>query len=90
MPSEEQINLITIYPNPNNGQFIINIAETQLQNALLKIYDINGRLVYEQELKDESKQLFELQTELKNGIYLIEINDTENSVHYTQKIIITH
>ena len=80
---------VSIYPNPNNGQFIVNISETKLSNALLKIYDVNGRIVYEQELKDKANQLYDLQVELNNGIYLIEVSDVNSNMHYKQKIVIT-
>lgn len=40
---ESENNLITVYPNPGNSQFNIS---TDLQDASIKIYDINGKLVY--------------------------------------------
>ncbi len=39
----ENTDLVTLYPNPGNSQFNIS---TDLQDASIKIYDINGKLVY--------------------------------------------
>ncbi len=38
------------YPNP--GSDVMNIR-TGLQNAILTVYDINGRKIHEQEITDE-------------------------------------
>jgi hypothetical protein len=62
----------------------------RLGGARSKIYDVNGRIVYEQELKDKANQLYDLQVELNNGIYLIEVSDVNSNMHYKQKIVITN
>ena len=44
------LHLAVAYPNP--GSDVMNIR-TGLKNAILTIYDINGRKIHEQEITDE-------------------------------------
>ena len=76
-----------IYPNPNNGIFQINYSNfTDPQN--LKIYNSLGQLVYQKLLdnRDINSESLDL-SHLYKGLYIIQINTTENIVK-TQKLII--
>ena len=83
-------NLIKLYPNPNTGSFSVNIAETALASSLLRMYNVNGQLVHEQQLSGKDNGLYELHVELSNGIYLVEVNGVLNNVHYKQKVVIAN
>jgi photosystem II stability/assembly factor-like uncharacterized protein len=39
-------NLVNIYPNPNEGTFDLSLNLDEPQNILLKVFNINGQLVY--------------------------------------------
>ncbi len=66
----ESNNLVRVYPNPNNGKFVI-----ELQNAIaaeIKLFDMTGQLVYT--IKETSSNLVSIDANnLSAGIYLAEI-----------------
>lgn len=77
---------IKIYPNPTNQLFNIEIGQT-LNNGNIRIYDINGKTIWQ---KIGSKGNETLPVDLKDiqkGIYFIEINDSDKKV-YTDKLFI--
>jgi hypothetical protein len=59
----------SIFPNPSNGNATIVYQLSGDQNASLRVFDMNGRLVKEQSLTTElEKQAIDL-NHLNNGIY---------------------
>ena len=78
-------NKINIYPNPNNGTFILNYNGTDpLTKAL--IIDINGRIVQEINMIDLQNQKEIRLNNYSSGIYFMKISTTYNTVN--QKVII--
>lgn len=72
-----------LFPNPNNGAFIIQNFSFEL--AGYELYDVSGKLILSGVLQPNSQ--FEIQTQVKSGLYLlhVEIGDIKT----TKKIIIT-
>jgi photosystem II stability/assembly factor-like uncharacterized protein len=76
---------ISIYPNPTNGKFCINLKEPKSKMEV-EIYNVLGQKIY------ESSTHFPFPINEINfapqskGVYLIKINDGENN--YTEKILI--
>jgi hypothetical protein len=63
---------IKLYPNPNNGEFYLEIPE-QFINQQVQIFDLNGRLVFKQEV---NTTLNLIQTEkLARGSYHLKIGN---------------
>jgi hypothetical protein len=63
--------MITVYPNPSNGNiFIRHSANDQLT---LVIYDMSGRILSQEKLKEESTS--EVQLDLSSGAYLLRVMD---------------
>jgi len=77
--------IITIYPNPSNGQFVIqsSLASGQLS---VEIYDILGQLILQKQLKSKSTPI-NLNTQA-NGIYLYKVIKTDGSTLGVGKLII--
>jgi len=73
----------SVYPNPSNGIFTVNV-NSDFIGATLKLTDISGRLIYSQTLGSLATN-FDMNQNAK-GIYLIEI--TKDGKSATQKIII--
>ena len=71
-----------IYPNPTNGRFDIEFDNNLEKNAI-EIYSIYGTKVYES--IDNNKSSISI-SNLKSGIYLIKVNQNENTV--TKKLVI--
>jgi len=62
-------NSISIYPNPNNGNFKVEIIDVSLKNILLEIRDISGRIIHKQTI---NKQLNDINvSNLAKGIYTV-------------------
>jgi hypothetical protein len=61
----------TIFPNPNNGTFVIK--DIELKNGLIEIFDLKGLLVYSQQIISKDQQ--KLKTELKSGMYIVKIGN---------------
>lgn len=61
----------SLYPNPANGYVVI---ASNINNAILTIYDIQGRLVAEQEL-NATTNLIDI-TNLNSGMYLAKVGNT--------------
>jgi len=60
---------ITVYPNPNNGSFIIDIGE--IGDGLLTVTDVLGRTVYE--LEFDNQQKIEM-SDFSSGVYMVQLN----------------
>jgi hypothetical protein len=70
VPLVPAVSSVRVYPNPGNGDFSISANEKILA---VKVYDIFGRLVYENKLPDssllhiDSKGVFTVCMELADG-----------------------
>jgi len=76
---------ISIYPNPTDG--MLNIEIGQAPNiATIKLYDINGRLIFENRLTNTSTGPLSLDVRmLDNGVYLLSIVNDKNT--YTTRFV---
>ena len=76
---------LTIYPNPNTGTFYFRLKDTN-SKIQIEIYTISGQKVYKASKKENQTSNEVNFTPQTKGIYLIKINDEENS--YSEKIMI--
>jgi hypothetical protein len=81
-------NTINVYPNPSTNTFNINLAEAGIEQASLKIYDVNGRIVLEKEVNTTEKPIVELKLNNTEGIYLLILTDVNTNVLYKQKLVL--
>ncbi|MBA7525290.1 hypothetical protein ES705_17441 [subsurface metagenome] len=85
---ETKDNLVTVYPNPNKGTFDLSLNLYEPKSILLKVYKINGQMVYSEYI--EKMAPGEVRNiSLKNplhGLYLMELIIGEKVV--TRKIMI--
>ncbi len=61
----------TIYPNPNQGQFVIAFNEEQ-SHAVVELYNSNGHIHYKKTFNNVNKLLLDISTMAK-GMYLLKI-----------------
>jgi Concanavalin A-like lectin/glucanases superfamily/Secretion system C-terminal sorting domain len=79
---EINTHVFTIYPNPNQGSFMLNIADGS--KCKLEITDLNGRLVYAQnEVADKSQ----VTLNTKAGMYFIKLINPSGQVLYSRLIL---
>jgi subtilisin family serine protease len=74
---------LIVYPNPNNGNFTIQMNAEQLTNGTLKIYNLLGQKVFEKNIYDKKA---EVNCNLVKGIYQLKVET--NTVTVNKKIVI--
>lgn len=74
---------IIIYPNPNKGNFTINIQGELSNQAKIEIYSLSGSLKYSSAIISKQQNIIFTQTP---GTYLIRVYNKEKC--YTEKIIL--
>ncbi|MCU0438611.1 MAG: fibronectin type III domain-containing protein [Raineya sp.] len=78
-------NNIVIYPNPNNGNFVVDLSESSIQVQSIILYNSIGAKVYEIPSTIDKKLNIEL-TNIAKGIYYININSQDSKA--IKKIVI--
>ncbi|MEM8523234.1 MAG: choice-of-anchor B family protein [Bacteroidota bacterium] len=74
--STEQIvqeNIFAVYPNPFSDDLQLEIKDVNFKNARFEIYDVNARLLYQQQIQ-QTITTVELPTNLPKGSYWIRLN----------------
>ncbi|MEO8148126.1 MAG: T9SS type A sorting domain-containing protein [Bacteroidia bacterium] len=75
---------ITALPNPTTGLVTVEFANTGLENYLLQLSDVAGRIVYE---ATESQQSVQLDlSKFDNGIYSLKVS-SNNKVEVTRLVL---
>ncbi len=69
-------NTISIYPNPNNGLFVIEPSNTT--QTTMQVYDVNGKLVLSQTIN--GKTTIDASS-LQEGVYNISLQSNEGVVN---------
>jgi len=72
---------LTIFPNPNNGEFTISGLE---KNSVVSVYNLQGQLISERMVTSESEIKINQSNNLEKGIYLISVkkNNETTSLKY--------
>ena len=66
-PAEE--NFLTLYPNPNQGNFHIHYGLIAGGNAELKVYDNNGKLIHKVNLTEGTRYKNIIMPNVRTGMY---------------------
>lgn len=74
-----------VFPNPNKGQFQLNISLEEQEKYSIHIHDIRGQLVYDKDNLVQTNLDIDLSTQPK-GIYFVNIIQKDKI--YTEKIIL--
>ena len=84
---EFELNNLSIYPNPNNGEFNVKFNSIS-ENVSLQVFDIRGRSVYNKSYANSSSSFNEAINlgNVQSGMYLLNVNDGERTI--TKKIIV--
>lgn len=80
-------NDITLFNNPNNGNFSIRGKKLSKDNQSIKITDVSGKLIYSQNLKNDIQTDFKLNGFLENGNYLLNIYSSNKLIKNFKLII---
>lgn len=82
---EQQFAELTVFPNPSNGQFQINLPRLLDSEYIIKIVSLNGQVLHEQTANDNTLQI-NLQ-HLSAGTYWMNIISATDAM--TQKLVLT-
>ncbi len=82
---EEKALKFSIYPNPNNGEFSINVPATKSTKLTVEVRNVLGQIVYSED-KSESTIKMNL-SHLDRGVYTIDV-ESENNLSSSKKIVI--
>jgi len=74
---------ISIYPNPSNGHFTVELNGNK-ETAILRLLDATGKEVYKGQVNDKGINILDLT--LKSGVYILQVN--EGSKTKNQKLFI--
>jgi hypothetical protein len=84
--NEEKFNF-NLYPNPNNGNMLLDYSIHQGETGIIKIYDLTGKLIGSYTLNVNANQLKINNNDLNNGIYMYAIIVNGKTVK-TDKLVI--
>ncbi|HXP48752.1 MAG TPA: T9SS type A sorting domain-containing protein, partial [Bacteroidia bacterium] len=73
--STANTNAITIYPNPNKGEFTIRCSQPVQFPLQIRVFDISGRVIIEESMTEQEKQLN--CNSLVAGTYLVGIYNSD-------------
>lgn len=71
------LNAVSIYPNPSNGDFLIDIGD--LKEVDLSVYSSRGEVIYQ---KSNVTSLYHLNLSVADGIYLLELRSKGHLKRY--------
>ncbi len=77
---------INVYPNPSQGSFKILVPESSMQNSILEVRDLLGKLIVLQKLSGNEKVEFSINN-YQNGVYLLSILDEAGQLLFANKVI---
>lgn len=73
-----------VFPNPNNGQFTIQLVQAPNSVAYYTLYDATGRLVQQQNLTNVSTTV--TVADARSGMYFLQV--LQNGVTRTERVVI--
>lgn len=62
---------LTIYPNPGNGSFIVELPNGNFKNGYLSVSDISGKVIYDQSISPNATNIYIPLTNVPAGTYIV-------------------
>ena len=83
---ENNFSNISVYPNPNEGSFTVDLRRlTNSNNILVELFSINGQLIYQ---KNTSESILKINIDRTAGIYFLRL--TSGGQVMNKKVIISN
>jgi hypothetical protein len=83
----EQIGL-SLFPNPSSDMVVVQSYSPVVSDLDIELFDINGKLILQDTLKQGSTMCYLNLETVYSGIYFVKISDSKDSI--TKKVIISH
>jgi hypothetical protein len=84
----EEIQAVSMYPNPTSGKLFINFGSNSEETYSLRLLDLSGRLIAERTIAFTSGS-GQIELDLANGIYIAELVSKEGKIEGMQRIVIS-
>ncbi|MCH2023553.1 MAG: T9SS type A sorting domain-containing protein [Saprospiraceae bacterium] len=69
-----------VFPNPNDGQFKLQLSSKIEEESLLSLYDINGRVLFNKRIPLSQQLIWDVSTpNLPTGIYFVRLVNSQQS-----------
>src|SRR5690606_2243775 len=81
---EESISTFKLFPNPNNGTFLIDLTPIKGKQFLV-ISDLKGSVVYEETINGGS--IIHKELTLEKGVYMVALTDIHGIVRQSRLLI---
>ncbi|MCB4807467.1 M12 family metallo-peptidase [Tamlana sp. 62-3] len=74
-----EIGDLKVYPNPNKGEFTVQLGNSESDFLNLKVVDVRGRVIYKNTLENRGyfKEIIQLKT-AQTGVYFLSVDDGKN------------
>jgi len=83
---DQSVAPLAIYPNPGRSHIFIELPESS-HSATIRIIDLRGRTVIQENINANANALFELETsQLKPGVYFVQI-PVDGKLHIGKLVI---
>lgn len=79
---------LVLYNNPNNGNFSLKGSVLDKEEHIIDINDMSGRLIYSKNINKNKEEHFNLESQLENGNYILNIKKTDKTPVKIFKLII--
>lgn len=76
LPSAQSLE---IYPNPNDGNFVLQFGETVESNSRVEVYNITGQVIYSEQLQSNASQLNLQLPAAQTGLYYVKLYQANHS-----------
>lgn len=83
--NQEKLNKMSISPNPTRGNFNLNVDICNNIVGFVSIYNMMGKLVYQNEMNQSS---LNIQIDQPSGVYLLKVQCGDNRPMYNNFVII--
>ena len=80
---KNNINPISIYPNPTKDNFILNTGNNTIGNASVSVVNLLGKVIYQQVVLDKNTTIN--LAGFSAGIYIVQFKNNTGTI--TQKLI---
>jgi hypothetical protein len=74
---------VGLYPNPNNGRFVIECSQLELKDVVLEIFNERGQLIWNREIRDQVGTLREPVDldHAADGLYLLRVRNKSGMIN---------
>ena len=87
VPNSENFGNFNIFPNPNNGNFTIQLNDRDFSKIQLQIFDLSGKQYLNQNMDIHENQ-FTVQSNLQAGMYIIQLRLKEQNTIFYDRVIV--